>query len=367
MRILDKYIIKNFLIPFFYSLVLFVFLYIIIDLFGHLDEILKQRVPVLILQEYYLSMVPFIVMHTAPIAALISTMYVISTMNKYDELTAIRAAGINIFRVLVPFICIGLAISISVFAVSEKLIPVSMKNAQSIKENYIDNTNKEEQVKSKNKKLINNIALYGKNDRLIFIENYDINDKVASGITVLEQDKNANVAAKMNAREGKWTGTSWIFSDILIYELDEKGMVKGNPLFFEEKDIVMESPKELISKGTNYEFMNFKDLSNYIRNFSNTSPDIIRRLGVDLHQKISFPFTSLVVILIGAAFAIKIKGRGKAATILGMGTGILVGFIYYVLMATCIALGKGGILPPFLSAHLANIIFGLIGIALIRN
>ncbi len=364
MRILDKYIIKNFLVPFFYCLALFIFLYIIIDLFGHLDEILKHGVPMLMLQEYYLSMVPFIVMHTAPVAALISTIYVVSTMNKHDEITAMRAAGINVFRILLPFICMGLAISISVFALSEKLLPVSMKNAQSIKENYIE---KEGQYKSTGKKQINNIALYGKTDRLIFIEEYDITNNTATGVTILKQDNNGNVTAKTSAREGKWTGGSWAFSDILIYELDEKGMVKGNPLFFEEKDIEMERPKELISKGTNYEFMSFKGLSNYIHNFSNTSPDIIQRLSVDLHQKVSLPFTSMVVILIGVAFAIKIKRGGRTAAIMGMGMGLVIGFIYYALMATCIALGKGGLLAPFLSAHLANIIFALVGITLIRN
>ena len=364
MRILDKYIIKNFLPPFFYCLFLFIFLYIIIDLFGHLDEILKYGVPILILQEYYLSMIPFIIVHTTPIAALVSTIYVISTMNKYDEIVAMRAAGINIFRILLPFISIGLAISIGTFAISEKLLPMGMKNAQSIKENYFE---KDERQATGDKRRIYNIALYGKNNRLIFIKDYDIHNNIASGLTILEQDKNGNIVEKTNAREGKWTGTAWVFSDILIYKLDEKGMITGNPLFFEEKNLDIESPKDLISKGTNYEFMSFKDLSNYIHNFSNASPDIIRRLSVDLHQKIGFPFTSLVIILIAAGFAIKIRPRGKIAAAIGIGMSLVIGFIYYALMATCIALGKGGILPPFLSAHLANIIFGLIGIASIRN
>ena len=130
----------------------------------------------------------------------------------------------------------------------------------------------------------------------------------------------------------------------------------------------MESPEELISKGTNYGFMSFRDLSIYVKNFSNASPDIINRLRVDLHQKISFPFTSLVVILIGAAFAMKIKRRGKTAAIMGVGTGIVIGFVYYALMAMCIALGKGGMLPAYISTHLANILFSSIGIILIiRN
>lgn len=364
MRIIDKYITRNFLVPFFYCLILFIVLYIIIDLFGHLDEILKYGIPILILQEYYLSMIPFIIMNTAPVASLISTIYVISTMNKYDEITAMRACGINIFRILLPFICVGLAISIALFAVSEKVLPLSTKNAQYIKENYMEKRGEE---KKRSAKSIYNIALHGKNDRLIFIESYDEYKNTAKGLTLLKEDKNGHITEKTSAQEGKWLGKTWEFSNILVYGLDENGAIKGNPIFLEKKNIEMESPEELISKGTNYEFMSFKDLSNYIRNFSNASPDITKRLRVDLHQKISFPFTSLVIILIGASFAIKIKRRGKAVAIMGMGMGIIIGFIYYSLMATCVALGKGGILPPLVSAHLANVIFGLIGIILIRN
>ena len=366
MRILDKYIIKNFLASFLYCLILFIFLYIIIDLFGHLDEILKHRTPISILQQYYLSMVPFIILHTAPIAALISTIYTMGTMNKHDEITAMRAAGINIFRILSPFIFIGLVISIIVFLISEKLLPFSIKTATSIKENYIEKES-EESDKTKARATIDAIALYGKNDRLIFIESYDTHNKIATGITILQQDKDGNVRKKLNATEGKWTGESWGFSDVLIYKLDENGAMIGNPFFYKEMDIDIETPKELISKGAYYEFMDFKNLSSYIRNFANTSPRIINRLKVDLHQKISFPFTSLIIILISSSFAMKIKRRGKSAAIMGIGMSMVIGFVYYVLMATFIALGKGGLLPPVLSAHLANIIFGTIGIVLVRN
>mgnify|MGYP001346064091 FL=1 len=144
MKILDKYIVKYFILPFIYCLAVFIVLYIIIDLFGHLDEILKQNIKMGILWEYYISMIPLIIMQTAPVASLISAIYVLGTLNKYGEITAMRAAGISIHRILMPFIYIGLAITILIFALSEKVLPESMRKAESIKENYIDNadTNK---------------------------------------------------------------------------------------------------------------------------------------------------------------------------------------------------------------------------------
>lgn len=364
MRILDKYIAKYFIVPLLYCLTVFIVLYVIIDVFGRLDEILKHNIHMRILLEYYLSMIPLIIIQTMPVASLISTIYVLGTLNKYGEITAMRAAGISIHRILMPFIYIGLAITILIFSISEKILPQSMRKAESIKENSIENADK---TKPANKKIISNIALYGKNNRLIFIDNFNPSSKTAMGITILEQDKKDNVALKINAHEAKWIDGKWIFSDILMYKLDDKGMVLGAPEFFQEKILNMEKPKDLISKGTNYDYMSFHDLLNYIKNFSETSPKLITRLRVDLHQKISFPFISFVVILIGAGFALKIRQRGKATALLGIGMSIIIGFIYYAFMASCIALGKSGALPAFVSAHLANILFGLIGVMLIRN
>jgi len=364
MKILDKYIAKYFILPFLYCLLVFITLYIIIDLFGLLDEILKHNIRIWVLWEYYISMIPLIIIQTAPVASLISAIYVLGTLNKYGEITAMRAAGISIHRILMPFIYIGLAITILIFGLSEKILPESMRKAVSIKENSIDNANT---GKAFNKKAIFNIALYGKNNRLIFIDNFDPSSNIANGITILEQDKKDNVALKINAHEAKWSDGKWLFSNVLMYRLDDKGMVLGSPEFFQEKIMSMEKPKDLISKGTNYEYMSFLELRNYIKNFSETSPKLITRLSVDLHQKISFPFASLVVILIGSGFALRVRQRGKATALLGIGMSIVIGFIYYAFMASCIALGKSGALSPFLSAHLANILFGSAGIFLIRN
>jgi len=329
-----------------------------------MDEILKQNINMGILLEYYLSMIPLIVMQTAPVASLISAIYVLGTLNKYGEITAMRSAGISIYRILMPFIYIGFAITILMFSISEKILPQSMRKAESIKANSIENIDKS---KSVNKIMIPNIALYGKDNRLIFIDNFDPTSKTAMGITILEQDKKDNVSLKISAHEAKWLDGKWVFSNILMYKLDNKGIVIGSPEFFQEKIMNMEKPKDLISKGTNYEYMSFRDLLNYTKNFSATSPKLITRLRVDLHQKISLPFINLVVILIGAGFALRVRQRGKATALLGIGMSIAIGFIYYAFMASCIALGKSGTLPAFFSAHLANILFGLIGIILIRN
>ena len=123
MRIIDRYIIKSLIPPLVGCLATFVFLYIIIDLFGHLDEILKNKVAFLTLFDYYLSSVPIIFIQTAPIATLLSSIYVLGTLNNHNEVTALKAGGMSIKQVLRPFIILGLMMRIAIFLVNEKIVP----------------------------------------------------------------------------------------------------------------------------------------------------------------------------------------------------------------------------------------------------
>lgn len=364
MRTLDRYITKSFLSPFLYCLGIFISLYIIIDLFGHLDEILKHGINGFILLEYYLSMAPNIIMQTSPVASLISSIFVISNMNKHGEIIAMKSSGISVIKVIKPFIYLGLAVSISLFAISEKVLPITMKKVETIKENYIETNGRN---KTFSKKIINNIAIYGNNNRLIFIDTFDYSNQTIKGITILQQDKYGNVTSKINAQEGRLIDSKWLLSNILLYRSNSKGTAIGKPVFFKEKKIDLEPPKQLLSKGVNYEFMSFEDLRNYIKTFPYHGPKTAAKLNVQLHQKIGFPFTSLIMILIGAGFSIKINRRHKSSALMGIGMSVFIGFIYYAFMASFIALGKSGILPAFISVHLANVLFGITGILLIRN
>ena len=85
MKILDRYITKKFIFPLVYYLFLFIFLYVIMDIFGHLDEILRNKVPLNILLQYYISFTPLIFVQTVPIATLLATVYMLSALNKSNE------------------------------------------------------------------------------------------------------------------------------------------------------------------------------------------------------------------------------------------------------------------------------------------
>lgn len=103
MKIIDRYISREFLFPFVNCMVLFVSLYVIIDLVSRLEDILKNHVDISVLLQYYLAFLPIIFVRTAPIAVLLSTLYVLGNFSKYNEITALKASGQNVWRIALPF------------------------------------------------------------------------------------------------------------------------------------------------------------------------------------------------------------------------------------------------------------------------
>ena len=82
MKIFDKYLTKNFLMPLIYCLFLFIFLYVIADIFSNLEDILQNKVPIAILFQYYGSFIPTIFVQTLPIASLLAIVYMLTMFNK---------------------------------------------------------------------------------------------------------------------------------------------------------------------------------------------------------------------------------------------------------------------------------------------
>ena len=110
--------------------------------------------------------------------------------------------------------------------------------------------------------------------------------------------------------------------------------------------------------------MSTKDLRDYMEHLHGVSRKMLRKLLVDFHYKLAFPFVSFVVILIGAPLAMRPERSGMMR---GIGASVVIVALYYGIGSFCLALGKGGVLPPFLSAWFGNLLFLGVGIYLIKN
>jgi len=353
MRILDRYILKSIIYIFFSCIFVFLFLYIVIDLLSNLDEILRHQATLALLARYYISYLPIMFVQVSPFACLLSTVYTFGKLNHNNEIIAMRSSGLSIFAIARNALIFGFLISLTVFWVSDRLVPISIIENQKIKIQI-----EEGATKSKTKKIesIANLTLYGLRNRLFFISKFSPSTKTMEGITILEQDENQNLTKKIIATRGVYQDGLWKFYQSITYKFDHNGQVIDEPNYLEEEIMsITETPETLASLKQKPEQMSISQMQDYIWILSKSgATTVIRNLKVDLYQRFSSPFTSIIIILLGIPFSLLMRKRATGMSAIGVS--IIVGFLYYVLDAICLAVGKSGLIPPLLAASLSHII-----------
>ncbi len=361
MKIIDRYLIRGFAGPLVWCILVFVLMAVIIDIFSFIDDIVKFKIPLASIISFYVYYTPTIFLQVVPMAVLLSTIFLLSNLNKHNELTAMKSSGISLWRIMAPLLIVGSLVSGVVFTVNNKIIPVSAKVANHIRREELE-AQKKTTSQARN---IRNVALYGAGNRIIFARNYDTEKKLLTDIIIHEHDATENLTSKITAATGTWTGSGWKFTKMIVYTINNAGQILAEPQFFDEKAFPMdERPSDFANMERSADYMSYKDLKKYIRNFQGTGTRMIRGLLVELHYKIAYPLISLIIILIGAPFAM-ITTRG--GVLIGIGMSIAIGLFYYAFIAIALAFGKAGILPPIVAAWLGNFVFASWGIYLINK
>ncbi|MBI2870598.1 MAG: LptF/LptG family permease [Candidatus Omnitrophica bacterium] len=355
MKIVDRYLTVHFLNPFVYCLLLFLFLYIVIDLFGNLDEILKANTAIRTLLQYYLSFVPIIFVQTTPLAALIATSYSLGNLNKNNEITALRASGLSVLRIVSPYLLSGLLVSAMIMLINDSVVPQATLVSQKIKEERIElKTSQETQG------ILKDVTLYGHGNRMYYIQSFDTKKALFKNITMLVHDDRHVIREKVVAKSGRYLEGEWTFYDSISYSLGTKGQILGEPLFQAQKTIpIPETPEEFGQARKNLDSMSFRELLSYIRILESGGYRPNREL-IALHSKIAIPFITFVAVLLGIPAVLSTSNRGSG-TWVGIVISISMGLLVYGLLAVCLALGRAHLLPPAVASWFTNALFIGIG------
>lgn len=361
MRILDRYLFGSMLRVFIGCVLAFLMLYIVIDVFSHLDEILEQKPGLLLLAMYYLNFLPLIFVQISPFACLLGCLYTLGTLNRNNEIIAMRASGLSIFYINRTLIIFAALISVAVFAVNDKLAPQSEIAKESVR---VEMENKH---KTEKQQAISNLSIYGLKNRLFFINKFIPAENRMEGITILEQDEAANVRKKIVASYGVYKEGFWRFSECVTYFFDENDRLSGQPQYLSEQIMdIVETPQDFLKQMQKPEFMSVDQLNEYILKLPMSRvKGVIRNLKVDLYQRFFMPLGNLVIVIAGIPFALIMRRR--ATSLFSIGIAIMMGLLYYVVNAVSIAFGKAGLLPPLLAASSSHILFLSLGLYLIHQ
>ena len=364
MRILDRYVLKSVTTIFFSCIFLFLFLYIVIDILSHLDDILKNSTHYSTLVQYYLWYLPIMFVQVSPFACLLSTLYTFSRLNHSNEIIAMRASGLSIFYITKSALVFGAVASLFVFLVNDRLMPQAMNITQKMKDQM------EEGVKKrvgKKHEVISNLSMYGLKNRLFFVSKFHTGTNTIEGITILEHDEEQNLTRKIVARKGIYEDRLWKFYNCITYNFDINGQIKEDPIYMEEEIMTIpEAPKDFLAQRQKPDSMTIAQLDTYIWKLSKSgATNVIRNLKIDLYQKFTSPFTSLIIILLGIPFSLMMHKRATGLSSIGIS--IMVGFLYYIIDAVFIAIGRGGAIPPFAAASLSHALALTFSLIFIHN
>lgn len=367
MRILERYTLRAYLAPLSWCLGIFIGLYLIIDLLGHLDEILRFRVPWDLILTYYSTMVPLVFVQVAPFACLMATLYTLGNFNRHQELMAMRASGLSPFAIVRPLIGMGILMSVAVLWVNEALAPQAALLTNSIKADRLERPPEAAKRPHRILKTIQHLATYGQGHSLLYAKEFDPVEKTMREVVILQHGPDLGIRRKITAKSAHWTGSQWRFLNGTILQFDAQGKAVGRPVPFDAKVIQAGDRPEILERSESQaSFMNSQDLNRYIQRFQAAAGgSTILKLRVDLFAKTASAFSCLVLILIGIPFAIQPVRGGTA---LGLSLGLGVGLAFYAINALVIALGKGGwfgksgLLVPWIAAWSTNLGFALFGL-----
>jgi len=349
MRILDKYITKEFISSLLTCLAIFLFLFVIIDSFTNLDDFIKNKIPVMVVMKYYLAIIPTVFVQTSPIACLIAMIYTMGKLNYNNELIAMRSSGLSIYKVVTPIFAVGVILSLISFLVTEKIMPITQRLSDTIKAEYIDRKHSGEEI-------YKNLAIYGFGNKQIFINLFNAKTNEIEGLTVLKHDKRQNVISKVFANKVKWKDGAWIADQYLFYKFDLYNHVTDSRYLENYAFKMEETPEDILRQRQNINYMNSQELFNYISRLSGSGAETaLRHLWIEFYQKMLSHFTSLIMILIGLPCAITVRRKGIGFS--SVGISVLVALLYYVILAVTVALGKSNVFPALASVLIAPVLF----------
>lgn len=301
----------------------------------------------MILLNYYLTFLPIIFVQVAPVACLLATLYTFGTLNRGNEIIAMRASGLSIVQVTKVALMFGILVSMFLFWVNDRIVPQASALSAKIK-SRMQNKSAEKYDES-----ITNLSMYGLKNRLFFVNNFSPATNSMEGIVILEHDEKQNITKKIVASKGIYQDGVWKFYQCITYDFDANGQIINEQYLDEEIMTILESPREFLSQRQKPEYMTISQLEDYIWRLSKSGAQtVIRRLMVNFYERFAMPLESIMLILLGIPFSLMMKKRATGLSSIGIA--LILGFLYYVLNAVSLALGNAGIFPAFVAAFFAH-------------
>lgn len=355
MPLLLRYIAREYLRVFWLSLGALVLIYVASEVFAKIGKFAQSDGEVAALVAYFALKIPRALYEMLPLAALMASVLTMTTLSRQHEIVALRACGVGLFKIAWPIVLVSLGLAAMAFTANWSWIPGALARAQAVKSTRIEGqpapaslqpariwTRLEHrtflniQMADPPKQSLYGVRLYRLGDDFSVVESFD--------------------ASEAHYLEGRWSAPSGIHR---LFRADGSVHIER---FVDRPLDIPKTPDDFLQLEIKEEYLAYPRLREYVKDLTRSGIDP-GRYAVDFAARASVPFVTVVMALLGIPFGLNDTRRGGWGVAVGLS--LVLGLSYWIIYSLAISLGRGGVLPAWVAAWVANGIFLTIGVALL--
>jgi LPS export ABC transporter permease LptG/LPS export ABC transporter permease LptF len=356
-RLLDAYVVREFLNTFILVLAAFVLLMLVFTFFELVGDILRNHIPLTTVGDYLFNLTPSMVYAITPLAVLIGVLVTFGVLNRNSELVAMKATGISLYRLVIPIVAIASILAVGLFLFDDFYLPQANRRQEALRST----------IKGRPPQTFlhpEHVWIFGhprtgEPGRIFYYQFFDPDRNEFAGLSIFEFDPSTfALSRRIFAARVFWDtrSSSWRF--VNGWERD----ITGNNTTYKEFastsfSEIHEDPGYFKKENLQSQEMNFAQLDRYIRDLRQSGFDTMR-LRVALWHKLAYPLVAIVMAALAIPFALSMGRRGSLT---GIAVAIAVALTYWVVDGLFGAMGNVNYLPAALAAWSPDILFGLTG------
>ena len=357
MKILTRYILREFCVPLFYCLTGFVSIYLLFELFGSFSRLMAAKPGILAAAAYLAGYFAPYFQWMAPACLMLATLYTMWRFCRHSEIVAMRASGIGFFTIVKPILAMSVLMACAVWWVNESYVPRTGSWAKKFKEVRF-----------------NAAEMDGANG-ILFVNSragrhWHADMPRSADATVLEnvrvtEDITGRHERRITSPRAEYKDGRWIFYSPRVVRFengleipDEKVPQNAGLWCFPDFD---ERPEELLWESSEWQYMSTRDRLGYLETHANLEEKTRRKRRYDVWAQAVAPLACIVITLFAIPMGIATGRQSVSKGIIGA---LAMFFMFYGLTILCMVLAARGWLAPFPAAVLPDLVFLALGVRL---
>jgi LPS export ABC transporter permease LptG/LPS export ABC transporter permease LptF len=357
--ILDEYVMGSAFRNFILVISSLVVLFLIFTFFELIGDIIKYRTPLVTVGEYLLNLIPFILYNVTPLSTLIAVLITFGTLNRTSEITAMKATGTSLYRVVAPVILLAAILSVALFAFDEVYLPGANRRQEALL-SVIKDKQAQTFLRPEIQWMSGQTGGNGDPTRIFYYQYFNPDKDTFANLTVFEfKPGTFTLTRRIFAETARWDDKvdGWVLERGWQRTFSGPSISSYQPFTVSTFPEIHEQPGYFKKDNRQSQEMSYVELDSYINDLKQSGFDTMR-LRVQLYRKLAYPVITLIMAILAIPFALVAGKRGSVA---GLGTAIGVAIAYWIVAAIFENLGDVNSLPAVLAAWSPDLLFFIAG------